>query len=821
MSYENIPNELQQYQQWINWEYRNVEHVEQDGSKSVRQTKVPVRPIDGRNASSTNPLDWTSFERAVAAARQFNRGLGFVFTKSDPYCGFDLDDPEGNEAVAKRHGEIYAQLNSYSEWSPSGKGIHVIVKASLPAKGRHPKYYGCFDNERFFTFTGVIAHAAPIADRQSETEAIYQTLSTDVIKVTNAGYMAEIYSDEEVIQKASTASNSAKFLRLWSGDWQTDYGPNSNAKDKSKSSADFALIDIIGFYSRNHVQTCRLFRQSVLGNTGKVKAKDYVEKTAARAFDRMPPVITITPGMDGPWFSATQFDPWVPKVEAIPVEVDFSVFDRAEPATGYHVPSPAAYTYDPYDEGRPLDFPAPKPPPAIPGLLGELVAAAWNASPHQIAEVALASGLSTMSLLASRVYRFGTLPLNLYLMVLAQTSTGKSFGFTANDKWISEIRKVFSNPADGGKESPRYKFIDNMIMKIPGSAQGLAHHMQVLSPAVLMHADEWVNSLRQMSMPASSPHDKALRDELLTLVENAGPGRIYRAAAYSMRGQNNGPPIKDVLSASLTMLVTGTPEAFYDDLNASMLTSGLIPRFTILDYEGGLTRPNPEPATTIQPHVLNQIGQMLSNAYNKSLVINGEISQFTDCVPTQEARARIEWFTNVCYRQIEEANHSGTNMAGMWSRAKEHVNQIACLIAIGVNPLIPVIQAEYVNLAISIVRPAIEKIKRKVVIGETGQGDDRLEAEFKRTLYRMIDGGWPVVSKYPGCKRELVDNGYYQLQIVRNRCMALAVFKNHKLGSNRAFEDTLKAMVAYGFVSVQDVNSIKCIVPNMQHFRAH
>lgn len=57
-------------------------------------------------------------------------GLGFVFAEDDPFCGIDLDkcrDAESGiiKADAQKHIEA---LSSYTEISPSEKGVHVILK---------------------------------------------------------------------------------------------------------------------------------------------------------------------------------------------------------------------------------------------------------------------------------------------------------------------------------------------------------------------------------------------------------------------------------------------------------------------------------------------------------------------------------------------------------------------------------------------------------------------------------------------------------------------------------------------------------------------
>ena len=61
-------------------------------------------------------------------------GIGFVFTESDPFCGVDLDacvDPKTGQ-IASWASEIVGALDSYTEFSPSGTGLHVLLRAKLP-----------------------------------------------------------------------------------------------------------------------------------------------------------------------------------------------------------------------------------------------------------------------------------------------------------------------------------------------------------------------------------------------------------------------------------------------------------------------------------------------------------------------------------------------------------------------------------------------------------------------------------------------------------------------------------------------------------------
>jgi NrS-1 polymerase HBD domain len=821
--FDNIPSDIRAFDQWINWRY----DVATDAHGNERITKIPIRPLDGKLASVTDPRDWTTFDQArhIAETTQYtfrdvayNYGLGYVFSKSDPFTGVDLDAKEN--ADTERQSEIFRDLDSYSELSPSGVGLHIITRASLPGTGRRSGGIECYDTSRYFTFTGNVYHAVAIADRQQQVNTLWDTLGKGTVTVTEAtGTEYETLTDQQVIDHASTAVNGAKFKRLWEGEWGTDYGT------QSQSEADQALVDIIQFYSRNKAQITRMFRNSGLGRRDKAQRNDYVRVMVRKSFDKTLPQYTIAPTDGGPWFDATKVEPWTPTIDVFSLPPMQSAIWQPSVVTQQHYPStiipqPEQSKYDLNDPGRPLDFLDPIPPMYIPGIVGELVAHTWNMSVHQIAEVAVASALSTMSLICSRSYRHGSMGLSLYLMLLAQTSTGKSFAYQANDqRFNAMIRRYRMQPPHFQTiAKARAELLGKMVMGEMGSAQGLAQQMPI-APATLAHLDEYVDQIRMMAQPNPPANLAQISTELLRLMEMSGPGRMYRGRKYSKRSTTASEEV-DVISASLTILATGTPEQFYDELSPSLFTRGILPRFTILEYNGGLTKRNESPLQDVPESLTEHLTYVFDKAMNLQSTMTGATNEFINVMPADKsADDALKWFDNVCYRQVEEANKTGTNMAGIWSRAKDHVRQIASLIAIGVTPDVPKIEREHVGIAIAIVRPTVDKIAAKVTTGQTGTGDDRLEGEIKRFASRWIVEGWPAFAGYANVKKDIMEAGFIQTSVMRNYCMHLAVFKNNRAGSAKAFDSALDAMCRYGTFLACDGNGQKCLRPNMDHFR--
>ncbi len=150
---ENIPEELKALRQWV---------VYRIDDRKGKLTKVPYQ-VNGRKASSSDPDSWCSFKQALGTyqTKGFD-GIGFAFTENDPYCGVDFDDcvdPE-TKAIESWAKEWIDKFSSYTEYSPSMTGVHIIVKGKLPSKsGKKRGDYEIYDHSRYFTFTGnVIDH---------------------------------------------------------------------------------------------------------------------------------------------------------------------------------------------------------------------------------------------------------------------------------------------------------------------------------------------------------------------------------------------------------------------------------------------------------------------------------------------------------------------------------------------------------------------------------------------------------------------------------------------------------------------------------------
>lgn len=160
MNLDSIPAELKDLPQFVCW----------GGSSNL---KCPIDAATGSPAKPNDSSTWNRFDVCVASYRiNRYRGVGFMFSSSDPYCGIDFDhcldeSLAFKDPVVRAFFLILWKSGSYCEVSQSGNGIHVIVKNSIPAEfldgnvgGRKfGSFCEMYQSHRYFALTGDLYHS--------------------------------------------------------------------------------------------------------------------------------------------------------------------------------------------------------------------------------------------------------------------------------------------------------------------------------------------------------------------------------------------------------------------------------------------------------------------------------------------------------------------------------------------------------------------------------------------------------------------------------------------------------------------------------------
>ena len=254
---ENFPPDMLALRRYVVWRYEE---------RVGKSAKIPhVGDGSGAKASSTDPATWRGFE---AAARAFliggYDGVGFVFSPGDPYAGVDLDycrDPE-NAALETWASELIATLEGYAEVSPSGTGVHVIVRGVAP--NRQNGKVEAYSSGRYFTVTGraIFGRGLPPPERQEGLNMVAQkylsgATGTHLVARSRRGEPGRL-GDMEVDDLCRAAFSGEEYVHLVGrgGIAGNGYGPLE---------AERALARLIASHTQDAAQVGRLMDRSLLG----------------------------------------------------------------------------------------------------------------------------------------------------------------------------------------------------------------------------------------------------------------------------------------------------------------------------------------------------------------------------------------------------------------------------------------------------------------------------------------------------------------------------------------------------------------------------
>lgn len=251
----NIPEELKALTQWV--VYRKKQTAE--GLK-----KFMFSPITNDFAKSNMPETWSSFEIAVGYMQALcYDGIAFVLDKGITFIDLDhVVDKETGEITSKAAKEILDLLpDTFTEFSTSGTGIHILCYGNLPENGRC-RSKSCpelemYDNRRFVCFTGkTMDNKNQLGYCNTAVQEINKRyLGERPSNVNNVCKDSISPDDDRLIDKILSSKQADKFSYLYSGNTDS-YG--------SHSQADSALVWLLAFWTRDRMQIDRIFRSSGL-----------------------------------------------------------------------------------------------------------------------------------------------------------------------------------------------------------------------------------------------------------------------------------------------------------------------------------------------------------------------------------------------------------------------------------------------------------------------------------------------------------------------------------------------------------------------------
>lgn len=749
-----IPSELRAFKQWC---------------CSSATDKAPLNAQTGALASVDKPETWSTYEDASAALVMGKAAfLGFVLSENDPYTIIDLDEPE-TEEQRQRHSKILEVFDSYAELSKSRKGVHIIVKGAIPKGVRRDKVE-VYSTLRYMICTGGVIVDRPIAERQELLDRLYKEMASTVeaeLTETDA-----ILDDQDILEMAVRAANSEKFEMLCRGEWQHEY--------PSQSEADFALLSILAYYTRSNQQVYRLFRMSALGKREKAHRKDYLPRCMGRIRAQQAPMVDLS-----------QFEiPDVPEkpmdIPTPPPSIQEKTLDIPEPPSNRQEELPAVPDSPKQAPSAPIECRLPvdiiqqvSSLPYPSGLIGEIAHYIFSSSIRPVHEVGIAAALGLTAGVAGRAYNISGTGLNQYIILIARTGSGKEGMSGGIDRLISAARTRI--PVADQFTGPGVFASGQALLKVLGQ-----------KPCFVSVMGEIGLTLQQICDARTNAANVMLRRVLLDLYNKSGWGDMLKPMVYSDKDKNT----EIVHAPAVTIIGETTAETFFDGLNQTHISEGLIPRFSIVEYTG--PRPPKNRTCAFMPP-----DPGLMQRFEDLLVVALSAQQNNKClnVPISTPAAKLlddfdrfaDSHINGAIREVE---------LQLWNRAHLKALKMSALLAIGHNLHAPEITQADADWAMRFVLADIKTITERFNNDEVGTGDARRDSEVRKAIDNYADipqkrreKSYKVPAKISNFG-EMIPFSYLRRFLYRK-----AAFQEHRLGANAAIKHTLVAMVESGIIS--------------------
>lgn len=775
----HIPSELRARPQWVSWRYVFV-------AGQTKPTKVLLNSRTGYNASVSDSATWSNFQTAESVVTQCD-GVGYVFSNNDPYCGIDFDNVNKNpQPIIDAHNKIYTTLNSYSEWSPSGDGIHTIIKAAVPTgRNSRSKMMEIYSSGRFFTFTGNVINNVPIMERQELAMQLWAELGGQSSEVAVIERPQSV-DDAAIYDIASHADNSEKFLSLWEGRWMGAY--------PSQSEADQALIDILQFYTKNVEQITRLFRASGLGRRDKAKRDDYVMRTIRRSFDRELPMVNIDYGASQNANGKNENDSVSVNGMVdnsahghIPIKLEVPKETNGAHSNGHHANAlvPVIKRIDINATVNPFTH---KPP----GLVGEIAEFIFHAAPRPIQEAAIAAAIVMMAGICGKAWNISGAGLNQYLLFIAQAGTGKDAINTGISKLMTRLEAEM--PTIAGFQGPSYFASGQALYKFISTSPTGGSNFSIFG--------EFGLRLQMISKDNASSAEQMFKSNLLDLYTRSGATNKSHGTMYANKENN----VKGFTGAAFSMLGEGEPTGFYGKLEEGDITSGLIPRYIFVEYLGGRPARN-ESAHMVEPSrvVLDGIRNVAEMALKRIQSNNIE-----DVPMTPEARQLESLYNDECDKRINNSTRAVVRV--IWSRAWMKAMKLAALFAIGKDYVHPTIDEQCFNYARNIVEYESGELVEKLRKGDLTRDSVNYEQDQILIISKLMHD-WRATNYY-GCgfgrtSIEMHMAGVVAYSDVMMKTAGLTCFKKDRFKDHtKKLERALEQLKMMGFIDEVNTNEL-------------
>jgi len=601
-----------------------------------------------------------------------DRGFGFILVDGDGFTCVDLDVKEDSPVDAtRRQYELIKSLDTYTEVSQSGVGIHMWLKGEINGaiKTNEMEVYS---RERFIICTGSVIKDKGLVYDESVLD-FFNARAKESAATFNFVDTPQTKSDEQIMQEALYSDHSGKLSCLMSGDWDTyvrimrQQGVADFTFDASQ--ADSAFMTIVTYYTRNVEQCKRLWRTSALSDVTKRYPNDPTQqrKKAKNLGTDYKLLRAMAYGIQKNDNDAVRREELAKEARI----ANKAIMEKAQLVAKGAVESLEG-TVDPV--AGELQYP--------PGMMGELARYFNSQSIKPIKDFAIAEALAVAAGLFGRCYNISGTGLNMYLMMLAPSGSGKSALSKNPENLMTMLER--SHGVIGARQfimSKRFTHENAMFQEFKERSM----FCQCLS--------EFGKIFKNMVSENNSGGALATVRECMTdMYSKSGQFDVAGGLRYA-KAENSvdlGYPV------GYSFLGESVPEPFFESITPDMFTDGFMSRFLIMHFEGEVPYDTIYQGKEPDQQLLQHLIQAATGSVRACMDINS--------VPVTQVGMDAyagKWFADFSRECTDKVNEHANApvIASLWTRANLKVLKLAALLATMDCPSQPIINRTHVDWA--------------------------------------------------------------------------------------------------------------------------
>ena len=447
------------------------------------------------------------------------------------------------------------------------------------------------------------------------------------------------------------------------------------------------------------------------------------------------------------------------------------------------------------------------PSPGTLGLLEDIADYVYRQAPRPTHEAAMVAAIALSAGIYGRAFNVSGTGLNVWLLFLALTGTGK-------DAIASSLSKLMQAVVHGGNMRPgapevfpaAKEFVSFSDM---ASGQAMHKHLAKCTSTLFVNGEAGI-SFSQMNSPKAPQHVQNMKKLLLMSYSKSGAGETLGGIKYSEREKDIAP----IASPALSIVAESVPETVFALLDETQIADGFMPRWTIIDYPGD--RPY------LNEHRLKQPPEALVGKLTEHCELAHRINQGgvpTTVNMTEDAEWELRGFNDYCDSQIRG---SGEVHRQLWNRAHLKAMKLAAIAAVAVDPLNPVVNFDQARWAAMIEHDSVQRLLRRYEAGEVGdqsKSDKAQQEHVPRVIREWIERPWSEMQRYKIADADVHGKQVIPWSYISKRLTNVVAFKQARNGATSAIRQAVRELMACGeIVRVPNEQLAKITNSNAEFF---